>query len=241
MDENWIDRVSKRAAELNISLEKLAKAAGLDRSYFRKSGERPKSAPRGNTLARLSSELGLSIEYILGIEPKKSHIPTARMENGSTVQVPEIDGYGGAGSASGEALESFHLVKNEYETRDAVKNEWGIPSAFLRHEARVPPASANILEVTGDSMIDQNNPNAAGTLMSGDRAIINTRDTTPSPPGTFALWDGFGIVFKMVEVVHGTDPVQLRLISKNPAYRPYEILLEEARIIGRVRGRITIY
>lgn len=90
-------------------------------------------------------------------------------------------------------------------------------------------------------MVDPSNPTAVGTLMPGDRAIINTRDKTPSPPGSFAVWDGFGVVIKMVEIVPGSKPPRIRLSSRNPAYQPYEVDYGEARIIGRVRGRITVF
>lgn len=124
-------------------------------------------------------------------------------------------------------------------SRDTVRAEWGIPAEFLRGELHVEPGKAWITEVYGDSMYDPVHPGAPGSLCPGDRVIVDTGDVRPSPPGPFALWDGTGLVVKMVEVIPGTDPVRLRLSSRNPSYGSYEVTEDEARIIGRVRGRFS--
>jgi phage repressor protein C with HTH and peptisase S24 domain len=70
-------------------------------------------------------------------------------------------------------------------------------------------------------------------LLPGDRILVNHADVNPSPPGIFALWDGYGLVVKKVQRVHGTD--RLLLISENTTYPPYEVLMDEITIVGRVR------
>ena len=100
-------------------------------------------------------------------------------------------------------------------------------------------SDAWIVEVAGDSGYDPHNPHAPGSVFPGDRVIIDTADRRPSPPGPFAVFDGIGLVVKLVEVVPQTDPVRLRLSSRNPSYQPYEVIEGEAHIIGRVRGRIS--
>lgn len=86
----------------------------------------------------------------------------------------------------------------------------------------------------GDSTVDPSMPTAPGAPMPGDRAILDTRDTVPSPPVSFAIWDGFGVVVKMIEIVRGSDP-RILLTSRNPAYQPYEVRLEETRILESVK------
>ena len=77
-------------------------------------------------------------------------------------------------------------------------------------------------------------------LFEGDRVFIDLRYTTPSPEGIFALWDGFGLVIKRLQIVRGSEPIRVRVISANPSYEPYEAALDEIRIIGRFAGRFTV-
>jgi Predicted transcriptional regulator len=242
MTKQWFERVKERASELDMTLEELARRAKLDRSYFRKISKRPGALPKTETLNAIARQLHVYPDWILGVERAEMPAPPGSPVAAPFVTVPEIDGKGGAGASSGEAMVSYEYKEGEfYQARDGVKDQWGIPSSFLRYEARIHERAANVLEVVGDSMIDPEHPNAVGSLMPGDRAVIDTFDRTPSPPGAFAVWDGFGIVFKMVEIVHGSNPPKLRLTSRNPAYQPYEVMLEEANIIGRVKARVTVY
>ena len=71
-------------------------------------------------------------------------------------------------------------------------------------------------------------------LLNGDRVLIDRRDTNPTQPGIFALFDGFGLVAKLVARVPRSDPPQIRIISRDHDLAPYEATLDEVRIIGRV-------
>lgn len=72
------------------------------------------------------------------------------------------------------------------------------------------------------------------TLHSGDRVMVDNGDRIPSPGGVFAVWDGFGVVTKRLEVVPNSDPPTLRISSDNPLHREYERTADEVNIIGRV-------
>jgi len=123
---------------------------------------------------------------------------------------------------------------------DAFRDEeWAMPASYLNSELRVKPNRAIVAEVVGDSGYNPESPNAPGSLLPGDRVIIDTFDKRPSPPGPFAVFDGNGLVIKLVEHITGTDPARFRLSSRNPVYSPYEVLEEEAVVIGRVKGRIS--
>ena len=154
-------------------------------------------------------------------------------------RVYELDVRAGAGSG-GVAAFAENVTRNGVTvSKDVVSAEWSIPADYLTGELRIGADKAWIIEVFGDSGYEPTNPGAPGSLFPGDRVIIDTSDTRPSPPGAFAVYDGVGLVIKQVEVIARTDPVRLRLTSRNPAYEPYEVTVEEARIIGRVRGRIS--
>ncbi|MDV6330013.1 helix-turn-helix transcriptional regulator [Asticcacaulis sp. 201] len=110
--------------------------------------------------------------------------------------------------------------------REEVKEHWAVPLRFITDELGLSPSTLSMAEVTGDSMYP--------LLWHRDRILINHADINPSPPGVFALWDGYGLVVKKVQRIHRSDPEKAMLISENPTYPPYEVFLDEINIIGRV-------
>lgn len=162
-----------------------------------------------------------------------------------SARVNELDVRAGAGPGGVlEAIDS-HDGMGALVTSDALLGHWSMPDYFTRGTLRIDPAKAIVMEIFGDSGYDPSNPHAPGSFFPGDRLIIDTSDTRPSPPGAFAVYDGFGIVVKLVEPMPGSDPPRIRLSSRNPQYAPYEIALRdgdqmgEGHILGRVRGRIS--
>lgn len=73
------------------------------------------------------------------------------------------------------------------------------------------------------------------TLNSGDVVLVDTSRRMPTPPGIFVLHDGMGLVAKRLEHIPNSDPPQVRIVSDNPHYPPYERLVDEMNIIGRIR------
>lgn len=140
---------------------------------------------------------------------------TARM-----VTVQELDVRVSAGGGSFVEVESERAA-------------WGFPWGWVRHDLRLPPGDGWTLEVVtaaGDSMAD--------TIEHGDKVLVNKSDRSPSPPGVFALWDGVATVVKRLEIVPGSTPPKVRVISDNPHYPAYERAPDEIQIIGRVVARI---
>ena len=82
-----------------------------------------------------------------------------------------------------------------------------------------------LIDVRGDSMVE------AGYL-HGDQILVDRRDTDPTQPGPFALYDGDAYVVKLVERVPRQRGM-LRIFSSNDRYREYELSEEEVRLIGR--------
>lgn len=145
--------------------------------------------------------------------------------------IDEIDVRAGMGGG-GVALEQFSLDKDGNALlADAIKETWNIPSSYVHNELRAAAIRIKLIEVMGDSM--------EPTLRSGDRAFIDMGHTSPSPPGVYAVWDGIGLVVKRVEIVPRSMPVMVKLISDNSHHGAYEVSLEEARIVGRVVGKIS--
>lgn len=155
-------------------------------------------------------------------------------------QVPELDTRAGAGGGGIVDLINVSDDHGNQLSAEVVKDFWRMPESFLRGELRVDASKALIVEVSGDSGYDPTNPYAPGSIFPGDRVIVDARDRRPSPPGPFLVYDGTGLVVKLCEPVHGSDPPTIRLLSRNPTYTPYTIALDDGHVIvGRVRGRIS--
>jgi transcriptional regulator with XRE-family HTH domain len=206
------------------------------------------TSPEIERLPALASLLGTTVDWLLegkgqvpgnGIpsrpqKPKPKHLAKASDE------VRELDARAGAGGGGVFDLINVTDEGGNQISAEIVKDHWRIPESYLRGELRLEASKAVIIEVTGDSGYDPANPHAPGSIFPGDRVIVDARDTRPSPPGPFLVYDGTGLVVKLCEPVHGSDPPTLRLLSRNPAYSPYTIALDDGHVIvGRVRGRIS--
>ena len=150
--------------------------------------------------------------------PRKARVPT---EDSSALRVPEIDVSPQAGMGA--------VVSDIVEHQQPI-DHWSFPrtlvSAFISD-----PSKLTIIRVAGDSMEPD--------YCAGDRILVDTGHTTPSPAGVYVLWDGLGVVLKRVEVVMGSEPKRIRIMSINSAYPAYELALDDVRINGRVVGKWT--
>lgn len=129
------------------------------------------------------------------------------------VAIPEVRVVAAAGGGS----------VTEYEP---LGDNWFFPVAWLRHELRAKAADLKIISIDGDSM--------EPLLESGDKVLVDTSRTAPSPPGVFVLHDGLGLVAKQVEFVPNTEPPTLMIKSANTRYHDYQRTVDEVNIIGRV-------
>lgn len=144
----------------------------------------------------------------------------------------EVDVRAGAGGG-GVPVEAYVTSPdgNSYHA-EGIRDRWVIPPTVVREMLHATTAHIRVFEVIGDSMEPR--------LNEGDRVFIDVRYRVPSPEGIFALWDGLGVVIKRIQVVRGSDPMRLRIISANAQYEPYEATLDEVNIIGRFAGRFTV-
>lgn len=116
------------------------------------------------------------------------------------------------------------------EDQEETLGLWQLPTDWLRAEMRgTKPERLFIVTLEGDSM--------AGTLDPGEKVIVDTTKTAPSPPGIFVIHDGIALVAKRLEYIEGSEPPRVRVKSDNPVYSPYERTLEEIHIAGRIMGR----
>lgn len=189
--------------------------------------------PRDPRLLDLADKVNVSVEYLTG-QSDEEH-PGSR----GAPAVLELDARAGAGLGDAQEGDKLQLSAGVFISSDSVKNHWHIPNDFLA-EVRAKAEDVRIVEVIGDSGYDPAHPSAPGSLLPGDRLMVVVSDRKPSPPGPFLVWDGLGLVVKLVDYIGDVDPPRYRLSSRNPAYQPYEVTVEEAHIVGRIRGRFEV-
>lgn len=219
-------KIAARRREIGVSQQALADAVGMRQASI--ADIEAGKVKRPGKLMEIAAALRTSQEWLIGGEGPPEAVedtcPDARTSRPMS-GILEIDvraGMGGGGLTDGrEVVHNGRFV-------DPVKDEaWHFPASFLRDELRAPERRIQILETQGDSM--------APTIMSGDRVIIDTGHTTPSPDGIYAIRDRFGaIVVKRLQVLRRGDPPIIRIISDNRAHDSEDVGVDEIQIFGRV-------
>jgi transcriptional regulator with XRE-family HTH domain len=248
MDESIRNRVKAEMERQGLDMKGLSKLAGLGETYVRDALKRG----RGGSLPalnKLAAALGRSLDWLLtGAEvaggefapdkPPRRRFDTSvdsRIVDGATVAgstILEVDVRAGAGGG-GVPIEAFvHDEQGNVYSAEAIAAEWSLPPAIMQGVLHASARHVRVFEVIGDSMEPR--------LYEGDRVFIDLRYTIPSPEGIFALWDGFGLVIKRLQIVMSSEPTRVRVISANTSYSPYEAALDDVRIIGRFAGRFTV-
>jgi len=223
------DEIERRMKLLKLNPASLSQKAGLNRWYVRDLLEGKTRDPSAKSLAKLAFALGCSVADLMtkGVDfifegedgsvmvaEAKTYPRDNRSERG-TLRIEELELVAHAGAGA------LHDIEE-------VRSVWQLPRDLVRSYSSTPAEDIKIATVIGDSM--------EPTLMASTKVMIDTRDVRPSPPGVFFVWDGIGLVAKRVEIIPGSEPIRVRLISDNPRYTPYEVTLEDAHIQGRVMG-----
>lgn len=226
MQSELIERIKQRLGDLDMTPRELSKKARLGQDFVSELLRGRKKNVRSDNLDLIARVLETSTQWLLTGSDSAPQMPD--VEHGPRGNIPEIDMRAGGGAGG------FEDLAEPYDPgggQNRVKAVWTIPPAYLRGEFHVDPRNVRIIEVAGDSMTP--------TLMPHDRILVDISHRQPSPPGVYALWDGFGLVVKRVEILHGTDPLRVLLSSDNPYHPDRELTLDEAHIAGRVVARIT--
>lgn len=225
-DETPESRVQEIRIKREMRAADVARRANMDPSTYNKidKGKRGVSPQFAKALAsalgverlELLKEIGSPIEFNELIEVEDT--PRAI---GDALKVPEIDvsPQAGMGAVVSDIVEHQHPI-----------DHWSFPRALVSAFI-TDPSKLTIIRVAGDSMEPD--------YCAGDRILVDTGHTTPSPAGVYVLWDGLGVVLKRVEVVMGSEPKRIRIMSINPAYPAYELPMDDVRINGRVVGKWT--
>ena len=166
----------------------------------------------GRGLANLVSAIKNPVTGELrGVAPDMARALAARTRSEYTaprsaarIEVPEIDPRAAAEEIAGRKK------RKEGGSGNAFKLErWHFPESFVRDQLRTSPERLLVLEVEGDSM--------APTITSGERVIVDTAHTTPTPDGLYAIRDAFNcVVVRRLQMLRSSRPARMTIISDNP-------------------------
>jgi hypothetical protein len=168
---------------------------------------------------RLTTDWMEKIALALDVLPEDIMTPN----HGERVMIPEIAMQAGQETDKSNAQPRASVAENKN-----ILTEWALPKQLLANQVGTD-STVRIIQVMGDSMQPEFNP--------GDRVMVNTADRTPSPPGVFVLWDGFGLIIKRCEMVPHSNPPRVILSSANTNYKTYEMDVSELDIQGRIVGK----
>jgi phage repressor protein C with HTH and peptisase S24 domain len=208
------ERIRARARQIDLPLTRLALEAQVSRSFVYDILYGRSQNPTKPKLERLADRLKVDVDWLVtghgfveGIEP------------------------GREGDALYVTIRSAKVTPSMGGGRIVEEVEEGESLRFLarwvRETLKVQPDDLRIMRVEGDSM--------EPTLLDQDTVIVDLTKKTPSPPGIFVLHDGMGLVAKRVEIVPRSDPLRLRIVSDNSRYAAYDVTVDEANIVGRIR------
>lgn len=146
--------------------------------------------------------------------------------------IPEIDAKLGAGNGQVGEIINIAVGRNGSVSGHPVLAEWLLPEHFLRHELKVQTSQSIIQEVIGDSMVP--------TYQPGDRVIIDLTQNRLVSDAVYAISDGDSEPqIKRLQRVPFSDPIEVIIISDNPALEKFRVELSRLTIIGRVCGVVS--
>lgn len=205
-------RLRQERVRRGITQQVVATACGVSRNAV-SNWESGENAPTLDKIEPITEILDTDPVWLL--RGKASAI-SAKQQTGpyATVQVTEYHTRLSAGGGS------FISEENKKEI-------WNFSRHYLADELHLPLNKLAILEVNGDSM--------EPTLRSGDRVMINMADKRLSQAGLFVMFDFDGPSVKRLELIAGTKPQMINVISDNlTLHKPHPMLAADIQIVGRV-------
>ena len=220
---NIAQRLKARAFQLDMSPAAVAEASGLNRSFIYDIIRGKSVRPTRSKLQKVADVLRVDVAWLIdGDGTLEGEEPKIYSPDTTFVGISGVKAKASAGGGTIVHAEDEQAGKMYHFRQSWIENELDANAKQLR-----------ILRVTGDSMMP--------TLNDGDTILVDMGRKSPYPPGLFVLHDGMGLMAKRIEHIPSSEPPRISVTSDNPNYSPYECLLDEVNIVGRIRwyGRVV--
>ena len=220
---NIAQRLRARAFQLDMTPAAVAEASGLNRSFIYDIIRGKSVRPTRSKLQKVADVLRVDVAWLIdGDGTLEGEEPKIYSPDMTFVGISGVKAKASAGGGTIVHAEDEQAGKMYHFRQSWIENELDANAKQLR-----------ILRVTGDSMMP--------TLNDGDTILVDMGRKSPYPPGLFVLHDGMGLMAKRIEHIPSSEPPRISVTSDNPNYSPYECLLDEVNIVGRIRwyGRVV--
>jgi len=220
---NIAQRLKARAFQLDMTPAAVAEASGLNRSFIYDIIRGKSVRPTRSKLQKVADVLRVDVAWLIdGDGTLEGEEPKIYSPDMTFVGISGVKAKASAGGGTIVHAEDEQAGKMYHFRQSWIENELDANAKQLR-----------ILRVTGDSMMP--------TLNDGDTILVDMGRKSPYPPGLFVLHDGMGLMAKRIEHIPSSEPPRISVTSDNPNYSPYECLLDEVNIVGRIRwyGRVV--
>jgi transcriptional regulator with XRE-family HTH domain len=187
----------------------LSLKAGLSGDTVRNILKSRSQHPRAEAILALAGALRVSPEALTGLEPLPSGPPGSPPD---IVSVPEV---------------VFAVIRTPGEPASIDRRatgQWQIPRSLLAARG-----------MDGRGLAIAAAPEDCGEIRRGDRVLVDMNDVTPSPPGAFLVWDGFGVGLAKCAIVQrdGNPMVRVERRDAEAAEIPVADLRPEGRVLAR--------
>ena len=109
-------------------------------------------------------------------------------------------------------------------------DSWVIPAEILSQRTKAPPDQIKIFNVQEKLMEPE--------FRLGENILIDLSDNTPSPPGTFIVSDGFGVMLRFCEYVPNSNPPEIKVSAFSESFQSQILYAQDFKVIGRVIAKL---
>lgn len=124
-------------------------------------------------------------------------------------------------------------LKHARELKDSGANSdqnWVMPANLLSQRTDAPSNKIKVFQIQENIMEPE--------FRFGENVLIDLSDNTPTPPGIFAVSDGFGTMIRHCELVASSKPPSIRVSANKQKFQPQILRLGEFKILGRVIAKL---
>lgn len=190
----------------------------------------------GKTKAGLASALGLEPPAISKILSGDRQIKAKEYNLMRQYFGLPVDGQG--------ALENNRLEKKQTHAPEwpaqeqALKEDadfvpaarWSIPTDISKQYKDGSPGQIQLLQVHENVMEPD--------FKRGENVLLDLSDVMPSPPGVFAVSDGFGLMIRHCELLPDSEHSAVKISAKSKGFQTQTLALDDFKIIGRVIAKL---
>jgi transcriptional regulator with XRE-family HTH domain len=120
--------------------------------------------------------------------------------------------------------------QNLREENKQPNGEWVIPADILGQRTKAAMGQVKIFQVKENTMEPE--------LHYGEHVLVDMSDFKPSPPGLFAVSDGFGHMIRYCEYIPQSSPPEIRVSARDKSFQPHNLKLDELQITGRIIAKL---